>query len=114
MIVIEKNPANSTRAILILDSAVWVPAKNHARIFGGAGQSGRGARLVARAIASDGRHDTEEALCAAFAEDAGPMLEFDEEHTPPRFSLIPKSVAGALELKRCANGRRPPIETLGS
>jgi len=53
-------------------------------------------------------------LCAAFAEDAGPMLEFDEEHTPPRFSLIPKSVAAALDLKRCANGRRPPIETLGS
>jgi hypothetical protein len=53
-------------------------------------------------------------LCAAFAEDAGPMLEFVEEHTPLRFSLIPKSVAAALELERCANNRRPPIETLGS
>jgi hypothetical protein len=42
------------------------------------------------------------------------MLEFVEEHTPLRFSLIPESDAATLELERCANGRRPPIETLGS
>jgi hypothetical protein len=45
--------------------------------WGCAGQPGGGARLYARATASDGRRETEDTLCAAFAEDAGPTLEFE-------------------------------------
>ena len=44
-----------------------------------------------RATAPAGWRDTEDALWAAFAAEAGLMLEFVERHTPLRFSLTPES-----------------------
>jgi 3-oxosteroid 1-dehydrogenase len=70
--------------------AVWVPANHHGQA---AGVPDNPAEALAylRATAPAGWRETEDALWAAFAEEAGRMLEFVEERTPLRFSLTPES-----------------------
>jgi 3-oxosteroid 1-dehydrogenase len=70
--------------------AVWVPANHHGRAAGVLDSPAEALDYL-RATAPEGWRETEDALWEAFAEEAGPMLEFVEKYTPLRFSLTPES-----------------------
>jgi 3-oxosteroid 1-dehydrogenase len=70
--------------------AVWVPVNHHGRV---AGVPDNLAEVLAylRPTAPAGWRDTEDALWVAFAEEAGPMLEFVERQHATALSLTPES-----------------------
>ena len=98
--------------------AVWVPANHHGRAAGVA-DSPAEALAYLRATAPAGWRATEDALWAAFTEEAGPMLEFVERHTPLRFSLTPESdvwldAPGAKQFGRMVSPGLLPKSLMGA
>ncbi|WP_158783003.1 FAD-binding protein [Pantoea sp. BAV 3049] len=84
--------------------ATWVPANHHARAAGIADSPQEVMRYLTGS-APEGWEATESALWQAFADSAGEMLQFVEQHTPLRFALTSEgdplaNVGGAIKQGR--------------